>query len=220
MSIVRFFAFWLCCLVTAGVVATEPNALPLNIANPDALVPGRDYENIEPPQPSGSGHLEVIEAFSFACPHCNEFEPLLKKWQATLPKDARLARLPVVFGREPWRLLAKAYYASESMGIAEKMSGVIFNALHQQHKKLDTEDALAEVFAGEGVKRDDFLATFRSAAIDKRVKDAETLTGKYKVTGVPTIIVNGKYLTSATLTGDYPSMLHVVEQLLDKERKK
>jgi protein dithiol oxidoreductase (disulfide-forming) len=206
-------------IACAGGSTAHAEDLSPNIMNPDAIIAGRDYEVIGTSAPATKANkLEVIEAFSFACPHCNQFEPILHGWSQGLPHDVSLTRLPVVFGREPWRLLAKAHYVGAALGIGDKIGAALFKALHVDHSSLADEDAVAGVFVAQGAKREKVLELLRSDKIAEQVKTAEATATAFKVTGVPTLIVAGKYQTSASMAGDYQRLLKVVDQLLEQER--
>ena len=110
-------------------------SLPLRAAG---LVDGTDYRTVDPPQHSDSppGKIEVLEFFSWGCPHCNEFNPLITKWAENAPKDLVFKRVATGMGRTAWTNLAKAYYALESLGVADRLNAPIFHAIHEEHQLL------------------------------------------------------------------------------------
>jgi thiol:disulfide interchange protein DsbA len=116
-------------------------------AHADA-VQGRDYRLLAPAQPSAEpgahpGKVEVIEFFSYGCPHCAHFHPSVTQWASELPSDAVFVRVPVSFGRREWGQLVRAYYALQATGQLERLDGALFKAIHEQHKPLFDEGRLA-----------------------------------------------------------------------------
>lgn len=177
---------------------------------------GRDYTLISPPQPTETGkNIEVVEAFSYLCPHCFNLDPVLAQWVKRLPKDVTFRRMPVAF-RDSWVPLAKAYFAAEALGVTDKLHGEIFNALHVQNLRLTDERILLDWVAKQGVDRQRFADAYASFAVQSKVQRAQQMTRAYGVEGVPALIVDGKYL--ASVTGTQEEMLKVVDQLIARVR--
>ncbi|MDD5329068.1 MAG: thiol:disulfide interchange protein DsbA/DsbL [Sulfuricella sp.] len=183
------------------------------------IQPGREYELVSPPQAVETGKkIEVLEVFSYACPHCFNLEPDLNNWVRMLPKDVEFRRLPAIF-RESWTPFAKAYYTLEVLGLTEKLHGEFFKALHVQHLRLDDEATLFDWVEKQGVNRKSFADAYNSFAIQGKVMRAKQLTKDYGVSGVPAIIVDGKYRTYISLGGGHAGMLNVVDQLIKQARQ-
>ncbi len=109
------------------------------------LALGRDYVNIEPPQPTDNpAKIEVVEFFSYGCPHCNDFHPLISKWAAKLPADVSFRRVPVSFGRAQWANIGKLYYAAEAIGELGKLDNAAFHAIHEKGIKLYDDGTITE----------------------------------------------------------------------------
>jgi protein dithiol oxidoreductase (disulfide-forming) len=179
-----------------------------------ALQPGKDYMVIKNAAPSQTGpKLEVIEAFSYMCPHCHEFEPLVKAWAQKLPQDVVYRRLPVVF-RDSWMPIARAYYTLEVMGALEKTHDKIFEAIHKQNVDLTNEGALFTWIAKQGVDQKKFIDTYKSFGVNTKLNRANQLARSYNIGGVPALIVEGKYQTSASQVGGYDKMLSVTDELI------
>lgn len=171
----------------AGCAMFAPAAL--------AQVAGKDYELLSPPQPArANGQVEVLEFFSFACPHCMQFEPALGKWRAAKPGDVAFRRVPVAFGRPEWAALARMYLTLSTMGLADKLDMRIFEAIHHGHVHLSEEKIRGEWLAKQGVDLKKYNDTSRSFGVESMVKRAEQLTHEYKVTSVPSVYVDGRYL--------------------------
>lgn len=180
---------------------------------------GVEYEAIKPVVPTNvpAGKVEVVEMFWFGCPHCFQFEPHLQKWLKKKPANVEFIRMPATFN-PLWKLHARAFYTAEILGVGEKMQQVIFEAYHLARNRLDTEKALRELFVENGVKGNDFDDVFHSFAVETRLARAVDLTQRYGITGVPAVIVNGKYRPSNKLSG-HDSVLDVVDYLIKKESR-
>ena len=178
---------------------------------------GAGYELISPAQPTANpGKIEVIEFFWYGCPHCYSFEPSLKQWQKTKPDNVEFIRIPAVFN-EQWGKHAKAYYVAEALGIVDKVHDDLFDAIQVKKESLESEEDLGKFFAAHGVKESDFKDTFNSFMIDAKLRQAPAIAAKYGITGVPALIVNGKYKTNGTLAGSQEKMIDVLNQLVKKE---
>lgn len=178
------------------------------------------YERIVPAQPTEApaGQVEVVEVFWYGCPHCFDFEPFLSKWLKDKPADVHFRRLPGVFN-ENWAIHARAYYAVEKLGGVDATHSALFNAIHEERQRLFDQAALADFYASKGIAKEDFNREYDSFAVEGKVLKAAKLARGYGISGVPAVIVNGKYRTSATLAGGFEEMLKVVGFLVDKERE-
>jgi thiol:disulfide interchange protein DsbA len=184
-----------------------------------APVDGRDFTKVEPPQPTSiPGKIEVLEFFSYACPHCNAFEPTLEAWARGLPGDVVFKRVPVPFLLNADNF-AHTYYALETLGLVDKMQAKIFAAVHVDHLRLDKPEDIAAVVAKNGGDAAKFLAAFKSFSVATSVARAKKMTADYKVDGVPTLAVQGHFLTSPEKAGGAPQSLGVVDALILRSRK-
>lgn len=180
---------------------------------------GAHYEAVKPAQPTQTGDKhEVLELFWYGCGHCNDFEPYIAKWLETKPDDVEFRRMPALFNQS-WMPAAKAYYAAEILGVTDKVHGAIFHAIHAEKRKLRTDDDFARFFAEHGVSESDYRGAIDSFAMDGKIKQAILMTRDYGITGVPSVIVNGKYRTSGGQAGSYEELLKVVDSLVDKDRR-
>jgi len=179
------------------------------------------YDILDDPQPTTveKGKIEVLEIFSYMCPHCFHFNNYLQKWLKTKPEDVEFVHLPVVY-RDSWHAVAKAYFVAESLGILDKVHNPIFNAIHKGKRPLNSEKALARLFVKQGgITEETFSEFYNSFSVDSQIRVANTTANKYGVKGVPAIIVNGKYRLSTEKSGGYKQMMQVVDYLIEKERK-
>lgn len=188
----------------------------------DDIYEGFQYARLETPvetAPSAAGKVEVVELFWYGCGHCYNFEPFLHDWLKRKPGHVEFIRIPAIFNSNQWRLHARAYYTAEVLGIVDKIHTPMFNALHQQKRLLNTEQQLAAFFGEFGVDEKKFLDTFKSFAVDVKVNRAERLTQRYGISGVPAMVVAGKFRTDGPMAQSFQGMLNVVDHLVAQERK-
>lgn len=183
------------------------------------LTAGREYVIVNPPQPTeaGAGKIEVVEFFWYGCPHCFDLEPVLDKWAKTLPKDVEFRRVPTIF-RESWIPGARIYYALEAIGELPRLHGDVFNAIHTERINLNDEKILKEWMAKKGVDSKKFADAYNSFAVQTKTKRAQQVTQGYKITGVPAMAVDGKYLTSVSQTGSHEALTATLDQLIQQAR--
>ncbi len=182
-----------------------------------ALVKAEDYEAVTPAQPvQNPAKVEVIEFFWYGCPHCYSLEPSMVEWLKHKPANVEFIRQPAVFS-DLWGKHAKAFFTAEALGVSEKVHADFFDAVQNKKQKLVTEDELAKFFADHGVKDEDFRAAYNSFLVDAKMRQAETMGARYGITGVPALIVNGKYRVTATTAKSQENMLNVTNQLIQKE---
>jgi len=181
---------------------------------------GQGYEELAQKQPTQhADKIEVIEFFWYGCPHCFDFEPLLAKWLKDKPANVEFIRQPAVFS-DLWGKHAKAYYTAEALGVVDKVHADFFDAIQTQKRQLESEDQLAKFFAEHGVKEADFSAAYKSFLVDTKMRQASAIAARYGITGVPAIIINGKYRTTGPLAGSHEKMIEVMNQLIKKESAK
>lgn len=198
------------------IIAPALLALSLAFSSPLSAEPV-GYEVLSPAQPTANtDKVEVIEFFWYGCPHCYSFEPILEKWVKALPKNVEFIRQPAVFS-DLWGKHAKAYYTAEALGVVDKIHADFFDAIQEKKQKLETEDELAKFFVDHGVKDSDFRTTYNSFLIDAKMRQATGMAARYGITGVPAVIINGKYRTNGTLAGSHEKMIDVMNQLIKQE---
>lgn len=191
-------------------------AAPLSLAPAQAApVQGTDYSLITPPQAqTTAGKVEVIEFFSYGCPHCYHLSPLLTEWhKKELPANAVLIKVPVSFGRREWGQLVRAYYTLEAMGELERLDAKLFEAIHAKHEPLFDLDSLAAWAARNGIDANKFRGQFTSPEITAKALRADQLSRDYKVNGVPSLTIAGKY---RAIGKDFPDMLRITKELVEQ----
>ena len=163
------------------------------------------------------GKIEVVELFWYGCPHCYAFEPVVNPWAEKLPSDVNFVRLPAMFGG-PWDAHGQMFLTLEAMGVEHKVHAAVFNAIQKEGKRLTDKDEMADFLATQGVDKAKFLQTFDSFAIKGKIAKAKDLAKKYEISGVPTMIVDGKYRFDLGTAGGPEQALNVADQLIAKER--
>jgi protein dithiol oxidoreductase (disulfide-forming) len=159
------------------------------------VVEGQDYRLLNPPRPTASpGKIEVIEFFSYACPHCAKFFPLVNAWAAKLPKDVALRRVAVSYGRPPWMNLARTYYALDATGDLKKLDGAVFHAIHDEGKNLFDEASIADWVGKQGGDTAKFANAYVSFGINNQTVQADQMAEDYAIDGIPALAVNGRYV--------------------------
>ncbi|MBU1331919.1 MAG: thiol:disulfide interchange protein DsbA/DsbL [Gammaproteobacteria bacterium] len=179
---------------------------------------GKQYVTLSSPVPvSVPGKIEVVELFWYGCPHCYQFEPTLNPWVEKLPDDVNFVRVPALFGGA-WNMHGQLYITLDTMKVEQQVHDAVFRAIHQEGKKLAGPEEMASFVATQGIDRDAFLKTFNSFAVKGRMEKAKKLAMAYQITGVPVLIVNGKYRFDIGSSGGPEQALQVADQLIAKER--
>ncbi len=188
----RHRLWWVLCLL--WLLPTAPRA---------ALEEGRNFVTLVPPQPTSQRHkIEVVEFFSYGCPHCARFYPLLSAWLAKLPPDVLFRRVPVGFNRDLWVNLQRAYYALDASGDLARLDGPLFRALHEQRQPLIDEASLADWVGRNGGNADKFTAAYISLDINKQSFQADQMAEEYRIEGIPAMAVDGRYVAHAEASAD------------------
>lgn len=186
-------------LISAGSLAL---VMASASATPAAPQNGIDYRTLERPQAVESGKkIEVTEFFWYSCPHCFAFEPYLKEWAKKHGDTIVFKRVPVNF-REMFIPQQKLYYALEAMGKAEELQDKVFHAIHVEHLNLDNDAGILEFIVKQGIDKQKFLDAYNAFGTQAKVRRALTLQEAYKIDGVPTIAIAGKYETSPSIVGN------------------
>lgn len=202
-----------------GAVATTLLAGPA-LAQSGAPVEGKQFTKVEPPVPvMVPGKIEVIEFFSYACPHCNAFEPTVSAWSKKLPADVAFHRVPVPFLMN-FENLMRTYYSLETMGLVDTMQPKVFAAIHVERNYLEKPADIAALMTKNGVDAAKFTSIFNSFSVATSVTRAKKLMASYKIDGVPTLTVQGRYATSPGLAGGFAQATAVVDYLVQQSRGK
>lgn len=181
---------------------------------------GRQFTKVEPPVPTTSANkIEVLEFFSYACPHCSAFEPAVEAWAKKLPADVAFQRVPVAFLAN-FENLMRTYYTLETMGLVETMQRKVFTAIHVERNYLEKPADIAALMAKNGVDAAKFNNVFNSFSVASSVTRAKKLMAAYKLDGVPTIAVQGRWFTSPGQAGGTEQAMAVTDYLVQRARTK
>jgi thiol:disulfide interchange protein DsbA len=180
---------------------------------------GRDYIRLEPAQAVTSGaNIEVIEFFYYGCPVCYELEPKLSRWFFNGPGSITLRRVPAL-SSDNWDNFGKLFYTLEAMGQISRLHWPVYDNFHFNGLKLNEEPVMATWVAHNGLDKQKFIDIYGSPEIKAKLEAARAMTRRYDIKGVPSIVVDGKFVTSAGMTGGTNELMQVVDQLVDLARK-
>ena len=207
---------------SALAAASLGPGLARNAAAQGTPVAGHEFSAITgvAPVTTPPGTVEVVEFFSFACPHCFEFEPTLDEWLARKPAGVRFRRSPISFLLNAVNF-QPMYFALEAMGAAETMAPKVFNAVHVQRQRLDKPEDIAAFMAKNGVDATRFMALFTSFGVRAKVQQATALMDDYGIShgiGVPALAVQGRWITSPAQAKGAKQALAVVDYLVAQVR--
>lgn len=167
---------------------------------------------------SSPGKIEVAEVFWYGCSHCYHLEPLLNDWVKKLPDDVAFVRIPVMWNPTN-EIHGRIYYTAEALGKLDQITPAIFQAIQVENRPMTEEKDIQLLFEQHGVSAADFSKTFRSFSVENQLKRAKDLTVKYRVKGVPLLVIDGKYTTDGPEIRNQQDMLAVTEELIQRERQ-
>ncbi|GAB4175248.1 MAG: thiol:disulfide interchange protein DsbA/DsbL [Wenzhouxiangellaceae bacterium] len=200
-----------------GAALLAVSWMPLAAAQDAPFQEGTHYEVIDrPPVDDDTDVVEVVEVFSYMCPHCANFEPHVEPWSHRLPEGVQFRRVPVSFNRS-WEPFARAYYTAEVLGILDQSHPALFKALHQERKALRGIDDLAGFHAQFGVDADRFKSTAQSFAVESMLRMGNASIARWQVRSTPTLVIDGKYRVSPRRGGTFEEMLAVADWLIERE---
>jgi thiol:disulfide interchange protein DsbA len=181
--------------------------------------PGKDYYTLDRPiaTEAGTGKIELIEFFWYSCPHCNSFEPTFAQWIKTAPKDVVVRRVPVAF-RDDFVPQQRLFFTLEAMNLLERLHDKVFAAIHVEKQALNTDGAIADWVAKQGVDKTKFNETYKSFGVASKLKRAVQLQNDYKVEGVPSFGIAGRFYTDGSIAGSMERALKVAESLIAQSR--
>jgi thiol:disulfide interchange protein DsbA len=181
---------------------------------------GKDYITLERPvaTEAGSGKIEVLEFFWYSCPHCNQFEPAFEQWVKNAPKDVVVRRVPVAF-RDDFVPQQRLYYTLEAMNLVEKMHIRVFTAIHGEKLMLNSDASVLAWVEKQGIDKAKFAETYKSFGVATKAKRAVQLQNDFKIEGVPSLGVAGRFYIDGTLAGSMPRALQVADALIAQTRQ-
>jgi protein dithiol oxidoreductase (disulfide-forming) len=198
----------------AGLVAAA--LIPVSAL---AQTAGKDFAPVTPVQPTENpAKIEVLEFFSYGCIHCYTFHPIVKKWAAKLPADVEFKRIPVSFNRTPWFNLSRLFYALEAIGELNRLDELAFSAIHDKNVKLYDDATIKAWVAQNGVDAQKFAGAYDSFGVQSKAKRADQLAAAYKISGTPSLAVDGRYLVLNEGVNSYEDILARTDKLIGKAR--
>jgi len=215
---------------SAAEVVEEAESIKLPAPEPKPAIrewkyqEGTHFSRLVPTQPTvgGSDKIEVAEVFWYGCGHCFNFEPYINTWKEELPANVRLVRIPAMWNPLV-ALHARLYYTEEVLtknGVItnpDEFRAAVFQEYHRRGNRLTSEGAIQKFFERFGVDAETFGKTWKSFEVDQKLRVAQDLARRYGITGVPAVVVNGKYRLGAAELGSYPALLEAVDELVEKE---
>ncbi len=203
----KHFGGWLAALTVGFFVVAAPAQAQ--------LVAGRDYTVIEPAQPTDTpSAIEVVEFFSYACPHCSDLNPMIHQWAAKLPSDVVFKRVPVSFNPF-YELMARLFYSLETTGDLARLDEPLFNAIHVKGLKLINEKSITEWVTSQGVDALKFGDAWKSFNVNSKTKRADQMARNFRIQGVPAIAVDGRYLVGGK---NLQELMTLTDKVIDKRR--
>ncbi len=183
------------------------------------IVEGKDYTVLASSQPTQDNtKIEVLEFFWYGCPHCYSLHPHLKTWLMNKPSDVDFRYVPAIF-RPNWVAAAKIFYAIEAIGMTDALHDKIYDAIHRDKIDLNNEAVLFDWIEKQGVDRKKFENAYNSFTVQNQVARSTQMSRQYQLTGVPALVVNGKYLTSGKMGGTPQDTIKTLEMLIEKTRQ-
>ena len=187
-------------------------------ASAQELLEGKQFVRIKNPLPVEKGKkIEVMEFFSYGCPHCADLEPEMQKWVKTIPADVAFVRVPVMF-QDRWVILAKVYYTLDALGEEKKLTPDVFTAIHKQGTNLASDKVFFDWAASKGLDRKKVEDMYNSFAISSKINKAKSEAQQYNVQSVPMIVVDGKFVTATDKVGSHAALPPAIDALVAKAR--
>ena len=172
-----------------------------------------EYLTIDPQPVATGAAIEVVEFFWYGCPYCFQLQQPLESWLKRKPADVEFRRIPAIF-RDSWVPHARVYFTLESLGELGRLHQTVFRSMHLDKESLNTPNATADWAARNGIEPTRWLTVYNSPEIDRKVQDARNHTKAYAITGTPSLVVDGRYLTSSAMSESVPGVVNILEGLL------
>ena len=178
-----------------------------------------DYRMIEPQPVQTGNRIEVIDFFWYGCPHCYAFQPALEEWIKRMPSDVALRRIPAIL-RDNWAPHARIYYTLESLGELERLHQEVYHGYHVQELHMSKPEVMVQWAVRHGIDGKKWTDAYNSAEVTQKVEAAKTLTMDYNVQGTPSLIVDGRYLTSPAMARSVQRMIPILDDLISIARER
>ena len=183
-----------------------------------AFVQGSDYDVLaQPVATSQPDKIVVTEMFWYGCPHCFRFEPFVERWSANLPEGVVFEQVPSVLNPR-WTEHARTYYSLKMMNALDQAHKAFFDAIHLKRQRLTDLDTIARFVAEQGLDEQQFRNNYYSFEVETQIRKNQKKESRYGHRGVPAVIVNGKYLVSASKAGSNQRMIQIINYLVAREQ--
>lgn len=201
-----------------GATALALNGLSLPLWAQGGPVEGRDFQRVAQPVPVSGAAVEVVVFFGYWCPHCNTFEPTLDAWAKKQPPQVNFRRVAVSFNaaQEPMQRL---YFALEALGLVDALHRKVFAALHVERKRLNNDADIRAWAQWVGTDAAKLLDAMKSFTVATKSRQARQLAEAYGIEGVPTLGIQGRWMTSPSIAGSAERALAVTDALVAQVRK-
>jgi thiol:disulfide interchange protein DsbA len=203
-------------LIAAGILLLAAHG-----ASAVELTEGKQYELLKPAQPTdvAPGKVQVVEVFWYACSHCYAIEPKIEAWNSKgKPPYVVSVQMPATWN-ELLKTHARVFYTAELLGKLQQLNGDIFREINVKGNRMDTPEKIEAFFVSHGVSEGDFQKAFSSFAVESKLRQAEEMNKRYKITGTPTWVVDGKYITDVSMAGSEDALFEVLNALAAKAKQ-
>lgn len=171
-----------------------------------------DYRTIDSSDsPGDSDSIEVTEFFWYGCPHCYRFAPLIEEWQQSKPDDVEFRHMPAVLS-DRWALHGRAFFAAKALDVLDEFHRPMFEAMHEDGKRMRSEEEIGEFVDSLGLDGEEFVNAMNSLGVDTRMQRARDLQETYGVSGTPSVVIDGRYITSGSQAGSFDRMIQVIDE--------
>lgn len=193
-------------------------SLTAHTALAESLVAGQHYAVLaNPVATSQADKIEVVELFWYGCPHCYQLEPTISNWKKDLPEDVNFVKIPAMFGGI-WNLHGQLFYTLQALKADDSVHEAIFEALHERNRRLASLPEITAFVGGLGIDKEKFEKTWNSFGVKSQLEKAKKLAIAYQISGVPALVVNGKYRFDIGMAGGLQETAEVADLLVAKER--
>lgn len=204
-------ALFACALALQFLLLADP------VAAQQPLRAEIDYRVITPQPVQVPDGIEVIDFFWYGCPYCNSLQPALERWISRKPADVTVRRIPAVL-RENWVPHARIYYTLEALGAVERLHQQVYHGYHVEELFMSRPEVMSEWAVRNGIARERWDAAYQSAAVQRKVEEAAQLTRAYTITGTPSLVVDGRYLTSGNMSETLDGLIPILDGLINRVR--
>ena len=205
-------------LLQAAAAAALAYAVP-GIAQQLRARPNFEYFEI-PPQPVAQGaRVEVIEFFWYGCPYCSQLQPFLEGWLKRKPDDVDFRRTPAVF-RQSWMPHARLFHTLDAVGELDRLHQAVYRAHHVERENLNDAEAAAAWAARNGVERNRFVTAYSAPETDRKVEQSIADTRRYEIKGTPSLVVDGRYVTSSGMSESISGVIGILDDLIRLARER